>query len=182
MHFCDVFLPILIYFSANNLLQRVETFFQFFIQRLRSNRLNRSQINNNRVHRVSFLISFFSFFKDALMLKKKIADLDESFTRVGAAMNYLDLLHRLIRFAATWILIGLIQFGLYMNWLQQQKIGPATLIAVVNYVYGTNIGTLIVYEFLSYVEYVIKYATIERGSIVPKVILLTTILLLLEQN
>ncbi|XP_076173355.1 uncharacterized protein LOC143149671 [Ptiloglossa arizonensis] len=87
------------------------------------------------------------------MLKKKIADLDESFTRVGAAMNYLDLLHRLIRFAATWILIGLIQFGLYMNWLQQQKIGPATLIAVVNYVYGTNIGTLIVYEFLSYVDW-----------------------------
>lgn len=86
--------------------------------------------------------------------------MDEKLKRLGSTINYRVLFLRMIVFGGFWLFNLLLLSVLYINWLIQQKMGPLALIAFIIYSYSTNIGVIVLYEFIVYVWYVIKHTII----------------------
>ncbi|XP_017795710.1 PREDICTED: putative gustatory receptor 28a [Habropoda laboriosa] len=91
--------------------------------------------------------------KNTVMLMKEIDKVDENLQKLGCAVEYRSLYIHVVLVGLFWFLSAFILSTIYIKWLVSfgQTLYLYHLCSTLSYVYGTNVASIVLYDFKIYV-------------------------------
>lgn len=80
-----------------------------------------------------------------------MAQADGKLKNLGVTIDYRVVFNRGLIIGAIWLVNAAIMCGFYVKWWREGKIGLSILMTAVTFACGSNIGAVILYEFVIYV-------------------------------
>ncbi|CAK9806700.1 Putative gustatory receptor 28a [Anthophora plagiata] len=90
--------------------------------------------------------------KNIMLLVKEFEKVDENLRNLGCKIEYRSLYAHVVSIGLFWLLNTLLLCVIYIKWTISIKIGRMyTIASIFSYVYGTNVASIVLYEFKIYV-------------------------------
>ncbi|CAK9818999.1 Putative gustatory receptor 28b [Anthophora quadrimaculata] len=89
--------------------------------------------------------------KNIMVLVKEFEKVDENLRKLGCKIEYRPLYAHVVGFGLFWLLNTLLLCVIYIKWTVSIEIGPYTMASIFTYIYGTNVASIVLYDFKIYV-------------------------------
>ncbi|CAK9827725.1 Putative gustatory receptor 28a [Anthophora retusa] len=89
--------------------------------------------------------------KNTMLLVKEFDKVDENLRKLGCKIEYRSLYAHVVGVGLFWLVNTLLLCIVYIKWTISIKSGMYTMASIFSYIYGTNVASIVLYDFKIYV-------------------------------